>query len=207
MKKLNLTISIMIVMALMAGSVFAAEDVDRADNDKKPQFHRMRGQAGMQQGRMMGRGRGGAGGRGMGGGRMGHGGGGRGIAAILRLADELELSKAQRDELSELATAHKKNAIKQRAEIELARVDLPKLMKQDDPDMDAMRDQLMKIATLRVDMKCQQIQFRIDSRNVLTEEQQEGLKKILKEKPAQGMRGRRRAGKPGPRPQSGEHRG
>ena len=194
----------MIVMALMAGSVFAAEDVDRADNDEKPQFHRMRGQAGMHQGRMMGRGRGG---RGMGGGKMGHGGGGRGIAAILRLADELGLSEAQRDELSEIATAHRKDAIRQKAEIELARVDLQKLMKQDEPDMDAVRDQLMKVATLEVDMKLQRLQFRIDSKNVLTEEQQEGLKKMLKDKPAQGMRGRRRAGKPGPRPQRGEHRG
>ena len=207
MKKLNVTISIMIVMALMAGSVFAAENVERAGDDEKPQFRRMRGPSGMQQGRMMRRGAGEAMmGRGMGGGRIGRGRNMGRMAAILRLADELELSEAQRSELSQIATDHKKDIIRQKAEIDLARVDQQKLMRQDEPDMDAVRSQLMKIATLEVDMKCQQIQVRINAKNVLKEEQQKALKKILRSKQAQGVRGRNRAGRQGARPQRGRPR-
>ena len=212
MKKLNVTISIMIVMALMAGSVFAAENVEKADNDEKPRFHRMRGPSGMQQGRMMRRGTGEAMmGRGMGSGMMGRGKGGRGrnmgrMAAILRLADELKLSEAQRSELNEIAADHRKNIIRQKAEIDLARVDVQELMRQDEPDIAELRSELMDIATLEVDMKCQQIQVRINAKNVLTEEQQEALKKILRSEQAQGVRGRNRAGRQGARPQRGRPR-
>jgi Spy/CpxP family protein refolding chaperone len=196
MKKLNAIVSIVIVMALMAGSVLAAEEAAKPDKDKPAQAQlrrmRSRGAMGMGHGLMMRRA------RGMGGIRRGAP-TDRAIA-ILRLANQLKLSEAQRRELSELISSHKKAMIKQRAERDIAKVDLQKLMKQQEPDVDEVRAQLMDIAEMEVEMKCARIRVGIAARNVLTEEQQTALKKILRNRPpAQRVRARRGAGKPTPK--------
>ena len=116
MKKLNVIISIMIVMSLIAGSVLAAEEAEKPNRPGRAQFRAMRGPGGMGAGRgrmagpghMMGRGR--TAGRGRAAGQ---------ITAILRLAEELELSEGQKSALNEIATTHKKAMIGQRAERDL----------------------------------------------------------------------------------------
>jgi len=193
MKRLNVIISIAIVMTLIAGSVFAMEttkDVDRAEG---AQFLGMRGRGmmGMGQERMMGRAGGMQRGRG---GRSRRGGRGTmmgGSPAMLRLADKLDLSETQRTELSGIHDVHRKDMIRQKAECDLARVDLGKLMREEEPNMDAVREQLMTVAALGVDMKCSQIKVKADSMNVLTEKQREALKKIQETMRAGRAGGRR----------------
>lgn len=178
MKRLNVILSIIIVMALVAGGLVVAQETDVTGKDADPQFRGMRGRG---RGQMMGRG-GQMHGMGYGGQMRGMGRGRRGgpgrMSGLLRLADEVDLSEAQRDELSEIFTSHRKDTIKRKAEIELAKVDLQKLARQEEPDMDAVEAQLRKIADLQVEMKLSQIKVRVDPRDVLTEEQKTALKKI-----------------------------
>ena len=178
MKKLNVILSIMLAVALIAVSVSVAQEEAKepARRGQGQQMRRMRGMMGAGHGRMMMHGRGPGRGRAMG---MG-----RGASAMLRMADELELSEAQRSEIDELITARRKDNIKQKAELDIARVDLEKLIKQEDPDLDAIESQLRDIAMMQASMQFAQIKIRIDAKNVLSDEQQEAFKKLLKEKAA-----------------------
>ena len=223
MKKLNAILSITVVMSLIAGSLVVAQEADKPARGRGagPQFCEMCGRGGMGQGpgHMMGRG---GSMRGMGRGRrggqrgmmrgMGRGpGSGRGRAmgrmgALLHLADKLDLNEGQRNELSEILTSHRKETISQKAEIELAKVDLQQLIKQEEPDLNAVEGQIRKIADLEAGIKFSQIKVRVDTRNVLTEEQKTALKKMRQDqqakrkaeakKPPEGHRMRRG---PGPR--------
>ena len=208
MKKLNVIISITIVMALIAGSVLAAEDTEKSNRPERAQFRGMRGPGGMGAGHR----------RGM----MGPGGGrpgpmaGRGrmagqITAILRLAKKLKLSEDQISELSGIATAHKKTMIKQKAERDLAKVDLQNLMRKEEQDISTVREQLMRIASLEVDMKIAGIKVRQEARNILTAEQKAALKKLREDRAAAKPRSRRGApgrgqNRRGPNPEPGKPR-
>ncbi len=191
MKKLNTILSITILIVFIAGSVVVAQGPEEADRGAGPRFRGMHGGGGMMgggPGRMMGRG-------GRMGGRMGRGPrGGRskmvgGIGAILHLADELDLSEGQREELSEIFSSHKKEVIRLKAEIATVKVDLQKLIRQEEPDLGELEVQFTEIAGRQVEIKLAQIRVKIDARNVLTEEQKTALKKIRQDRQA-----KRRAG-------------
>jgi len=184
MKKLNAILSTMIVIIFIAGSVVVAQGPEEADRGAGPRFRGMRG------GEMRGRGPGrmmGSGGRRGGmerGSRSGRGSRGRrgGIGMMLHLADELDFSEGQREELSEIFSSHKKEVIRLKAEIAVAKVDLQKLIKQEEPNMDELEAQLMGIAKRQVEIKLSQIKVKVDARNVLTEEQKTALKKIRQDR-------------------------
>ena len=175
MKRLNAILSITVVILLITGSVAVAQEAEKPGKDAGPRLLGMRGRG---PGRMMGRG---AQMRGMGRGQRG---GRPGMPGLLQLADKLELSESQREELSEIFTSHRKNNIRRKAEIELARVDLQKLTRQEEPNLDEVEVQLKKIADLQVEAKLSQIKVRVDSRNVLTEEQKTALKKLRQDQQA-----------------------
>ena len=177
MKRLNAILSIALAMALVVGSLVIAQETEKPAKSQDT-------------GQMMGQGRGMMGqGRGMMG--QGHGMMARGRMAgrpatpsLLQLADKLDLSESQREELERIYTSHKKENIKIKAEIDLAKVDLQKLTKAEDPNMDEIEVLLRKIANLQVETKLAQIKLRVDSRNVLTEEQKTALKKLRQDQQA-----------------------
>ena len=197
MKRLNVILSIAALLALLAGIVLAQEVTEKADKDSGARFRTMRGRGMMGAGRMH---------MGERGGRMGRMGRGpqRGrmmdhTGVLIRLADKLDLSEEQKAELKDLATSHRKDMIKMKADREIAEVELQESVRQEEPDLDVIEDQIRSIANLEAQMKFSQIKARIDAKSVLTEEQQEKLKELLKNRPAGKMGGRRgRPGKPGP---------
>jgi Spy/CpxP family protein refolding chaperone len=179
-------------MALLAGIVIAQEMMEKTDD--KDQVPMMRGRGMMGRGQMQMRGRGGM----MGMGRMGRGGMMGNMGIMGRLADEIDLSEEQKDEIKDIHTSHRKDMIRMKADRELAQVELQEIMHQDSPDLDAIEDQIRNIANLEAKMKFSQIKTRIDVKSVLTEEQQAKLKELMKNRPARRTGGRRAgAGKPG----------
>lgn len=191
MKTLNTIISIMLITSFIAISAFAAEEVTTAKKQGE-QVGKMQGrgigQGCMMGGRMMGHGMGPGhmmrrGGMGRGRGRMGRGRMG-GITAILRFADKLELSEAQKNELNEIATVSKKDAIAQKAECDIAKVDLQNLTKAENPNLGAVKEKLDEIALLESNIKFSRIKLMVDAKNVLTEEQKTALKKIIEDQRA-----------------------
>ncbi len=61
------------------------------------------------------------------------------------------------------------------------------LMSQDNPDMDAVQKQLMKIANIEANMKFSQIKVWMDAKSLLTDEQKAMLKKMMKGKMTEMM--------------------
>lgn len=116
--------------------------------------------------------------------------------ALMRLADKLELSEGQRNEIKDMFTTHRKDMIRRNADLELAQVELQELMSQDKPDLGAIKEKINHIAALEAEVKFSQVKLQIEAKNVLTEDQQEKLKDLVKNGRGQMMRERMRMGRP-----------
>ena len=108
---------------------------------------------------------------GMGGGFMGHG--GPGMHA--RLA-ELDLSDAQRTKLRDLHEAQARKAVQRRADMQLARLDLHKLMREDRPNVSAVNAQIDKLARLHAEGMKARFETQMQAHAVLTPEQLKQLR-------------------------------
>jgi hypothetical protein len=87
------------------------------------------------------------GGRGVRGGPGGHG---DGMGLHLRMAN-LDLTEAQRDKMRDLHEAAMRKNIQRKADLEIARMDLNKLMRADAPSAQSVNTQIDKIAKMRAD--------------------------------------------------------
>ncbi len=198
MKKLTGILSIAILLTFLTGIVFAQGPAEKPGNQAGSQGRMMRGRGGRSQmsgpGRAMGQGQMGRGAR-MGRGRMA----GR-LGILLRLADELDLSEGQQAELKALSASQKKNAIKMKADREIAQVELQEAMQQEEPDLDVIEDQVRHIASLGAEMQFSQIKAQIAAKSVLTEEQQAKLKELIKDRMSamRKARGRGKSDQSGP---------
>ena len=147
-------------------------DLDSGDDDAPPAMDDTPGPDGERRG--VGRDFGhGPGGMGM---RRGHPDGramfGRGAPMMMRLKlAQLDLSDTQRSRLRDLHEAHARKAIQRRADMQLARMDLGKLMRADKADAGAVNAQIDRIARLQADGLKAAFEVRMQARAVLTPEQ------------------------------------
>lgn len=113
-------------------------------------------------------------GRGMGrtgrGGRMGRG------ARGMELMRELDLTREQRDRLADLRDKQARVAIRARADLATAGLDMRRLMRAENPDRAAINRQIDRMAQLRAEMAKARIAGMLDMRSVLTPEQREKLR-------------------------------
>lgn len=118
---------------------------------------------------------------------MRHGGRGmRGGMMQARLA-QLDLTEAQRERMQTIREAQQRKGIQMRADLQLARLDMAKLMRADKPDQSALHAQIDRMARLRADAAKARVSGHLEMRSVLTAEQ---LKKMREHKPMQmQMRG------------------
>lgn len=110
-------------------------------------------------------------------GMMGRGGPGmRGGAGMRRRLEDLDLTDAQRKKLAEIRDTHARTAINQRASVELASLDLRKLMRADKPDVGAIERQIDKVSSLRAALTKNRVTGMLEARALLTPEQLEKLR-------------------------------
>lgn len=118
--------------------------------------------------------------------RGGHGGGfGRGMGGpysrLLRdgkLADQLKLTTTQKARLKVIAEEHQRKAIQMRADADLARLDLGKLMKDERPDRNRINSQIDVVTKMRAEQMKSAIGAGLDAREVLTAEQRKQLEDL-----------------------------
>lgn len=132
---------------------------------------------------------------------MRHGGPGmRGGMMHARLA-QLDLSSSQRERLATIREGHARKAIQMRADLQLARLDMAKLMRAENPDQSALNSQIDRMARLRADAAKARLSGHLEMRSVLTAEQ---IKKLHERGPMM----ERKDGKPGAKksaaPKTGE---
>jgi len=131
---------------------------------------------------------------GRGGMRMHDGGGSMGMmmgGGLLRLADELDLTDAQRDKLQTLGDDLARKQIRMRADLAIARLDLAKLMRADAPTQADVDAKVNAVTRLQGDMMKANFAARLDARKVLTAEQRKKLEDLRSER----MRGGRGDGR------------
>jgi Spy/CpxP family protein refolding chaperone len=142
-----------------------------------------------------------AGGPGMGPGARGMGPGmGRGGRFMHRggfgpmLARELDLTPEQQDKMKASRDREERKAIQARADIQLARLDLRKLMEADKPDSKAIEAQIDKIAGLRAGLEKSHVATMLDFRASLTPEQQKKLRDLRERGPQRSGGGQQKKG-------------
>ena len=113
--------------------------------------------------------------------RRAPGGHGAGMALHMRMAN-LDLTDAQRDKMRDLHEAAMRKNIQRKADLEIARMDLHKLMRADAPSAQSVNTQIDKIAKMRADAEKAHFEVFMQARALLTPEQL----KQLKESPAPG---------------------
>jgi len=106
----------------------------------------------------------------MGPGRGWHG-AGRGFAF-----EGLDLTEAQRKKLAEIHDAQNRSSIQARANLEIAQLDLRKLIRADKPDQKAINAQIDRIGTMRTSLQKSRIASLLEARAVLTPEQLKQLR-------------------------------
>lgn len=110
-------------------------------------------------------------GNGMGGGMRGHG--GPGMRA--RFAG-LDLTDAQRTKLRDLHDAQARKAVQRRADMQLAQIDLHKLMREDRPNTASVNSQIDKLARLHAEGMKARFETHMQARALLTPEQLKQLR-------------------------------
>src|SRR5215468_2288225 len=76
----------------------------------------------------------------------------------------LDLSKEQRDKIAELRDKQQRGAIRMRADLETARLDMRRLLRADKPDRAAINRQVERMASLRADLENARIGMMLDVR-------------------------------------------
>ena len=97
----------------------------------------------------------------------------RGLA--MRFA-ALDLTDAQRDKLRDIHEAAARKSVQRRADLQLARMDLRKLMRAESPSASAVNTQIDKISRLQADGMKAHFDTFMQARAVLTPEQQKKLR-------------------------------
>jgi Spy/CpxP family protein refolding chaperone len=92
------------------------------------------------------------------------------------MAAELDLTDAQREKMRDIADRQKRQSIKARADMDIARMDLRELMREDEAELPKINAQIDKISKMRADMEKSNAGMRIEMRSVLTPEQKQKLK-------------------------------
>lgn len=126
-----------------------------------------------------------------GGAGMGHGMGmGRGMGMHRGMAGafaRLELTDAQKAKMADLHERQQRRAIQARADMQLARMDLHKLMKADSPNAPAINAQIDKMSKMRADMQKGHVGTFLEARAMLTPEQQKQLREGAMGEPGRRM--------------------
>ena len=92
------------------------------------------------------------------------------------LLRDLDLSKEQRDKIADLRDKQQRSAIRSQADLQVARLDLRRLMRADKPDRAAINRQIDRVTELRSELEKSRVGMMLDMRSVLTPEQLEKVR-------------------------------
>jgi len=102
----------------------------------------------------------------------------RRLLALLRRPDiqrMLGLTEEQRNKLEDIRSSSAKVAIQQRANLQIQRLDLERLMRAENPDRAAIDGKLQELAQTRAALTRAAVFATLDARGVLTKEQRQKL--------------------------------
>jgi len=95
-----------------------------------------------------------------------------------RMAERLHLTDEQRTRIRDLHERQMRRGIQARADLQLARMDLHKLMRAPRPELTAINSQIDRMARMRADLAKSRVATMMESRAVLTPEQQKQMREM-----------------------------
>jgi len=110
------------------------------------------------------------------------------------LADELELTDEQQAKIEEQKFAAGKTAIELRSKIQIARLELHKLMHADNPDEGKIKSKVEEIGKLKTEKQLNRVESHLSMQKILTPEQKEKLRSLKKQRLHPGREFRHREG-------------
>ncbi len=104
--------------------------------------------------------------------------GGRMAMMHARMAEQLHLTDEQRTKMRDIHERQMRRGIQGWADLQLARMDMHKLMRADQPQTAAINAQIDKMARMRADQAKARVASRLEARAVLTPEQQKQMREM-----------------------------
>ena len=114
---------------------------------------------------------------------QGRGGGGVGKLnpkKIDRMAERLKLSEDVTERIKKLVFDHKKQQIELKAQARDAQLELRRQLDQDAPDRNGIMSQIEGLGSHQIKMRKLRVGLLLDIRSLLTADQRDGLKKLLR---------------------------
>jgi Spy/CpxP family protein refolding chaperone len=105
-----------------------------------------------------------------------------------RLAQQLNLSDAQRTQIQTLQLSYAREAIRARADLAVMHLDLRQLLQADQPDLTKVNDMLQQMANREMALRLARITMRQDIRTVLTPAQRQQWRALRVQRMRQGSR-------------------
>ena len=112
-----------------------------------------------------------------------------GVSLMLRNADRLGLSDEQKKQLEDLRIRYSKDIVKQKAELEIAQIDLEALLNKPDFIVSEVKEALKKVESAKTQIKYLRVEAFVEARKILTNEQKSGLKKLMEMRGTPRMQG------------------
>ncbi len=97
---------------------------------------------------------------------------GQGFDHRFQMAEQLDLTDAQKDQMRDLRTKHQKEMIQRRADVKVARLELRELIR-DAADRVTINSKVEQIGSMQTEIEKARVGHRLDARNLLTPEQRE----------------------------------
>lgn len=116
--------------------------------------------------------------------------GATGLRHMERLAQQLGLSDDQRRQVQSLQLNYAKEAIRTRADMAVAHVEVRQLLSADQPDLSQVKDKLQQIASKEAQLRFAHITMMQDIRKLLTPEQQKQWRALRARRMSWGPRER-----------------
>jgi len=121
---------------------------------------------------------------------------------------QVGVSDDQLAKIRQQESDYRKTEIRDRADLEVKRVDLHTMLESDKPDRAAIDSKLAEISASQLALEKSKVKFRLDMRNAITPEQRTKLREVMRQRWARGgdsgwqrgPRGGRHGGQRGPGP-------
>jgi Spy/CpxP family protein refolding chaperone len=94
------------------------------------------------------------------------------------MKEKLNLTDEQQKKLETIRYSHRKKAISMRADLEVAQLDLGRLMRAEPPDGRAINAQIDRLSQLRAGLAKDRVAGMLESREVLTPEQRQQMREM-----------------------------
>ena len=118
---------------------------------------------------------------------MRHGGPDEPGARFGMMLGRLDLTDAQRDKMRDIHEKQMRRDIQARADMEIGRLDLRKLMSAEKPDAGAINAQIDKLARMRAEQSKSRVASFLEARALLTPEQLKKARELMQQGPGMGM--------------------